>query len=312
MDISQLYPLPILDLSDLTVPGEKYQNYFKYYGIDFDVPHYFGCVPVATQSVVDKFDIACHIFLPENVQGSVFVLHGLYDHVGLYKHVIEHALVQNMAVFAFDLPGHGLSSGERASIKDFSQYADVFDDLVNQLQSFMPKPWHVVAQSTGASVVTDFLLKNREQNFFATHAFLAPLVRPYLWPLYSILFNIIKFFIKERKRHFRANSFDAEFLDFLKNKDPLQSRKLKSKWIVAMQKRLKRFLRQAPVDNREILIFQGDKDKTIDKKYGAKLLLQKFPGSQVAILEGAEHHLSNESPITRQKWQAGLTKLWQS
>ena len=90
-------------------------RYAGYYGIDF--------TPVASQHLglvrIDGFDLAMQVWKPSKPRGSLLILHGYYDHMGLYKHLIRWALRHDLAVLALDLPGHGLSSGERASIDCF-------------------------------------------------------------------------------------------------------------------------------------------------------------------------------------------------
>ena len=71
------------------------------------------------------YQIAVQVWWPEQPRATLVLLHGYYDHVGLYRHVIEWALGMGFAVRAFDLPGHGLSSGARASIGAFSEYQTV-------------------------------------------------------------------------------------------------------------------------------------------------------------------------------------------
>ncbi|MEB3734885.1 alpha/beta hydrolase [Halopseudomonas pachastrellae] len=50
-------------------------------------------------------------------------------HMGLYRHLIQWGAGAAYAVLAFDLPGHGLSSGERASIDCFLRYQKVLDGV---------------------------------------------------------------------------------------------------------------------------------------------------------------------------------------
>ncbi|PAV73167.1 hypothetical protein WR25_26215 [Diploscapter pachys] len=78
--------------------------------------------------------------------------------MGLYRHVIEWALGRGYAVIGCDLPGHGLSSGERASIDDFGIYQQVLEALFEQARLLdLPRPWHLCGQSTGGAIVVDHL-----------------------------------------------------------------------------------------------------------------------------------------------------------
>ena len=93
--------------------------YQRFYGLDF--PH--RATPVKRQLgrySAAGYDLVSQVWWPEAAPvGTLFVIHGFYDHMGLYRHIIEWGLNRGFAVIACDLPGHGLSSGERASIGDF-------------------------------------------------------------------------------------------------------------------------------------------------------------------------------------------------
>ena len=132
------------------------QAYLNLYHINFaqdftGVSHGFGCVNAA------GFRIATHYWLPENAQGTLVVVHGYYDHVGIFNHAIRFALERNLAVLAFDLPGHGLSSGEPVAIDSFNQYADVLAAVLQQSEALMPQPLYALAQSTGCAVILNYL-----------------------------------------------------------------------------------------------------------------------------------------------------------
>src|SRR5690606_36806023 len=103
------------------------QAYLSYCHINFaqEIPrvvHGFGRVNSG------GFRVATHYWLSPECKGSVLIVHGHYDHVGVYRHPFELALHQGYAVLAFDLPCHGLSSGMVASIDSFGLYADVLSD----------------------------------------------------------------------------------------------------------------------------------------------------------------------------------------
>jgi hypothetical protein len=101
------------------------QQYFDFYTIAPErfmvgVQHDFGWLEV------DGYQLATHIWHPEHPLGTVFIVHGYYDHTGLYGHLVRFWLEQGYAVMMHDLPGHGLSSGNVASIDCFSRYSTIF------------------------------------------------------------------------------------------------------------------------------------------------------------------------------------------
>ena len=100
------------DLSDEMVA------YCRFYGLDLwvehpDVAYHQGYVKACGHEVM------VHYFrLPDQSteRGTVFILHGYFDHVGLYSQLIDRCLGAGFDVLAYDQPGHGLSSGTPAAI----------------------------------------------------------------------------------------------------------------------------------------------------------------------------------------------------
>ncbi len=70
----------------------------------------------------ERYRLWAQVWTPEQPRGTAFVVHGYFDHLGLYRHLLERLLDQGWRVVLWDLPGHGLSSGARATIDDFEDY----------------------------------------------------------------------------------------------------------------------------------------------------------------------------------------------
>ena len=268
------------------------RDYFRYYGIDFeerypDVNHHFGHFPSG------RFDIVAHYFENKHAVETCFLVHGYYDHSGLYGHLIEYCLKRNFSVVIYDLPGHGLSTGEKASVENFDEYQSVFKDVLAVFSEQAPAPWYAIGQSTGAAILMDFMLSGDEKTFVKT-VLLAPLVRPDNWVTVSITHSIGQFFLKRVKRHFAVNSHDQAFLEFLKNKDPLQSEYLPLQWIGALKQWINYFSDLSPIDYVPLII-QGRQDETVDWQYNLPVVQNKFPGAKVFYLRSGRHQLANES-----------------
>ncbi|MBL4584089.1 MAG: alpha/beta hydrolase [Pseudomonadales bacterium] len=292
------------DPSSATKPTPKQQAYFKYYGIDFEnqlvgIGHHFGLFKAA------GFDIAAHYFSQPTAtnRGTVFILHGYFDHVGLYKHLIEYCLASGFSVVAYDLPGHGLSSGPRASIESFAQYREVFAtcmDIVKKLDE-PTQPWHIMAQSTGCAIAMDYLLRlpqNQASMHFDEIFLFAPLVRPVNWRVSSVMHRAGKYFIESQKRTFTQNSNDADFLQFIREHDPLQPLILPLQWVTALKRWLKEF-RRLPQSQLSPVVIQGKADRTVDWQYNIPKIQGKFRQPQIHYLEEGRHHLVNESSPIR-------------
>lgn len=291
-----LRPL-VPDAPTVLTPAED--AYLRHYGIHFadqieGLAHHLGRLETSTH------ELAVHLWRPQDATGSALVIHGYYDHVGLYRHLIRFLLDRKLAVVSFDLPGHGLSSGAPATIDTFDHYVDAFDASLAALQAHLPKPLHLFGQSTGGAIAMEWLLRNRvdaRTSPFEKVVLLAPLVRPYLWAVNRIVYEVARRTITERPRTFTSNADDREFIEFLRDRDPLQARTLPVQWVTAMQAWRKRFERY-PGTNVSPLVIQGHADRTVDRKYNMKVIERLFE-PRVFYIPEAKHHLVNESAAVR-------------
>ncbi|MBD2857812.1 alpha/beta hydrolase [Spongiibacter sp. KMU-158] len=295
--------LPALSLESSVTISPWVGEYLRYYGLDFEkdfagLRHYLGYF----DSVGER--IACQVFKLPDAHCTAFVYHGYYDHVGLFNNVIEYCLRHGLSVVAYDLPGHGLSSGPRASIDDFLKYRQVLRDAFKAVDVFeLPAQKIALAQSTGCAVLNSHVLDGGEQDFEKL-VLMGPLVRPTSWWWGSPAHRVLKHFIKALPRKFAPNSSDNDFLEFLRERDPLQFRGLPLAWVGALKKWLPWF-RALPSSNARVLIVQGDADDTVDWRYNVPLLQGKYPKAKLVMLPGGHHHLVKESLAQRAKlWQA--------
>ena len=284
--------------------------YQRYYGLDF--PH--RQAPVKRQLgrfSAGGFELVSQVWWPDSAPvATLFVIHGFYDHMGLYRHVIEWGLNHGFVVIACDLPGHGLSSGERASIDDFAQYQAVLQGLFIEAQALqLPQPWHLCGQSTGGAIVLDHLLHYGAQSPAQGQAILlSPLVRPKDWGWSKFSYYLLRPFVKGIARRFSENSNDPAFLPFLQT-DPLQPVRLPTAWVGALARWIPRIEGATP-SARQPLVIQGKDDKTVDWQHNLEVLKAKFNQPQALLLPEARHHLANETAEIRARYFAFLDKYF--
>lgn len=251
---------------------------------------------------VDGYRIAAQLWQPIAPRATLLLLHGYYDHSGLYRHVIEWALEAGFAVLAVDLPGHGLSSGPRASISDFAEYQAVLRAALQQADALgLPAPWHLCGQSTGGAILIDYLLNDKPLAEVGETILLAPLVRPRRWNWSQLSYRLLRRFVQEIPRRFSENSSDPEFLDFLRNRDPLQPKVVPTVWVGALSQWVPR-IERAPRSTRSPLIIQGEADMTVDWRHNLAVLESKFSAPRILRLPEARHHLANEVAPLRQRY----------
>ncbi|MBT8374983.1 MAG: alpha/beta fold hydrolase, partial [Deltaproteobacteria bacterium] len=108
-------------------------SYFRYYDFDLkETSHFWGTFNSGNKK------IAAHILMPADSKGSVFLLHGFFDHSGIMKNLIRHCLDRHYAVAIYDLPGHGFSSEQGLAINDFSEYVAVLEDFIKICKDYLP------------------------------------------------------------------------------------------------------------------------------------------------------------------------------
>lgn len=298
---AQLPAIAFVPLLDSAWTGSTAaQAYLDFYGINFaksrpGLTHGFGLVEVS------GFRIATQYWLPVNAKGTLLVVHGYYDHVGIFGNAIEFGLDNGLAVLAFDLPGHGLSSGEQVAINSFDQYADVMDTVLQRARTCLPSPWHALGQSTGGSVLLNHLWRYGQQPAaipFARIALCAPLVLPRAWGSGRWLYALVHRFIRRMPRGRTHSSHDESFNRFIDERDCLQSPTLSVRWVGAM-KAWDVQLRQFPPLSQPVLVVQGAEDMTVAWRYNLTQITRALPHAQVVMIPGAGHQLVNETQTLR-------------
>ncbi|MED5253029.1 MAG: alpha/beta hydrolase, partial [Pseudomonadota bacterium] len=274
-------------------------DYFRHYGLEA----LLNDTSEVHAGFVDtgRFALWCQVWSPPEPTGTAFVIHGYFDHLGLYRHLLSCLLAKGWRVVLWDLPGHGLSSGPRAEIEDFDDYQHCLAHLQETLQTLgmAPEPWLGVGQSTGAAILATDALTRRDTAGWAGIVLLAPLVRPWRWSQASWLHLIASPFVKELPRKYRPNSTDEAFTAFLRDQDPLQPERLSVAWITAMRRWMPRLLALEP-NPLPTLILQGEQDLTVDWEWNLAILAEKFPNAEIHRHPEARHHLVNEAEPIRQ------------
>lgn len=279
--------------------GPEMRAYCRYYGLDLwedypEVAYHQGYVGI------DGHEVMVHYYrLPEAspARGTVFILHGYFDHVGLYTQLVERCLGAGFDVLTYDQPGHGLSSGTPAAIGSFLEYQAVLTGVMAAARGRTRGPWFAVGQSTGGAILIDYLLSNhhnRETSDFERVVLLAPLIRPAGWLGAKVLHSLFGSFLTRWRRVFAENSGNSRFLRFLRDHDPLQARAVHVDWVTALRQWVPHIESARPVDF-PVTVVQGEKDMTVDWQHNLRIIRNKFSGVTEKRLPEGRHHLVNET-----------------
>jgi len=97
----------------------------------------------------------------DNPEGALCLVHGFGEHSGRYRYFVERVCAAGIAVFAFDLRGHGQSEGRRGhvvSMADYRHDLSAFLALVEAQRPGIPK--FIFGHSMGSLLVLDYVLRN--------------------------------------------------------------------------------------------------------------------------------------------------------
>lgn len=302
-ELNQL-KLQLSPFSEGTLTSDLLQRYLDFYQLNFTAQYpnaQYHCGLITS----GKFQLMTQRWLLPDAKANLVLIHGYFDHSGIYNKLINYGLSRGCNVLVFDLPGHGLSSGERGTIDDFADYGMAVSDVV--AGAGLPSlPLFALGQSTGCSALME---QARQSSWpFAKVALLAPLIRPADWMGVRVGHFLLHRFTDSLERKFNKNSSDLGFLDFLRS-DPLQCHRMSLLWIGAM----KRWLKSLPIADLGVgpaLVIQGREDGTVGWRYNMQAIIQLFPGSELHYLDEAGHQLANESLAIRERYYAILDQYF--
>lgn len=301
LNVAQLRnTLQPLSFSDTSTYSRPILDYFAYYGLNQPhCTHYFGTFPSG------RYTLAAHIYKPDSSRGTVFLVHGYYDHAGILKNLIRACLEENFCVALCDLPGHGLSSGEPAAIDSFSEYSAAVGDFLAKCDGHVRRPYATIGHSTGCAALLSRLFFSDEHRFSRV-ILLAPLVRSEYWTLSKAGYFCAPF-AKTLPRWMRNESHDATFVEWF-NRDPLQVKVFPVRWATAF------YSWEARIDTvtpraLPVSVIQGTGDNTVDWRYNLPFLQKKILGCATTCIPDARHQLANETEPYREKCLKEIREL---
>lgn len=93
------------------------------------------------------------------LRGVVLIVHGIGEHCGAYRNVVERLTPAGFGVYGFDLRGHGRSPGRRASIKSWDDYRQDLRAFARLAATRHPEaPVFLLGHSLGGIIVLDYAL----------------------------------------------------------------------------------------------------------------------------------------------------------
>ncbi len=109
-------------------------------------------------SCTDGTQLYCRSWIPqEQLQAALIIVHGFSDHSGRYMPIVKILISRGIAVYSFDLRGHGRSPGRRGYIESFASYRDDLLIFTRHVAVQQPDlPLFLLGHSMGGLIVLNF------------------------------------------------------------------------------------------------------------------------------------------------------------
>ncbi|MCL4558925.1 MAG: lysophospholipase [Deltaproteobacteria bacterium] len=98
--------------------------------------------------------------LADNPRASVFIVHGLGEHLGRYGNVT--GTLKDYNLFLLDLRGHGRSGGKRGHVMRFDEYLDDIDALRKEVRTLVKGRSFLLGHSMGGLIVLRYAIYRSE------------------------------------------------------------------------------------------------------------------------------------------------------
>lgn len=270
----------VLDLGDAPLPlgrdfpphVEAYVHHWKFRDLDLDPSSVRLALRLVPWEKGDIFSLA--LLPPGPPAGTLFVLHGYLASLGNFAGIMRVMVEQRWAAVAMDLPGHGLSSGYRADIEDFGDYALAVRAWLEALGGLeLGRPWVALGHSTGASALVEYT--RRWTLPWDALILSAPLIRHAWWEIAQPLAWLNQLWLKD--------------LPPLVSPDPLVGiHRVPLTWVIALG-RWERELVLPPRPEVVVLFHQDRSDNVVDWRHNLQRLSLAFPHNRVIWQEGMGH-----------------------
>jgi acylglycerol lipase len=239
-------------------------------------------------------------WLPDKKPKAVLlVAHGLAEHSGRYKNLVEYFVPKGYAVYALDHRGHGKSEGQRS-------YVDNFKDYLTDLKTFFDKVRNenkdarifLFGHSLGATIAVAYAVEHQDElaGLMVSGSSLVPPpgVSPALLAIAGILSALVP---KMGVTVLDASTIsrDQSVVDAYVN-DPLVFRgKVPARTGAELAKMWKQLPDRVGKIKLPILIMHGGADQLADPR-GSKLLYERVGSKDktLKIYDACYHEICNE------------------
>ena len=239
-------------------------------------------------------------WLPQSEPGAVLlIVHGLAEHSGRYRNVVDYFIPLGYAVYGIDHLGHGKSEGTRVYVNRFDDYTTTLKVYFDMIRGWHPgKPIFLVGHSMGGLISAIYLLNHQAELAGAVLSGAAVKIPKHVTPAMLLVSKMISALIPK----FGLLPLDAAGVSRDPSvvqayiSDPLVFRgKATARLAAEMLKAMQLISGQAAKLTLPILIVQGSADRLVDPA-GARMLYDAVSSvdKEIRIYDGFYHEVFNE------------------
>jgi acylglycerol lipase len=247
-----------------------------------------------------NFVLYYQCWLPEKSPKAVLlVAHGLAEHSGRYKNLVDYFVPKGYAVYALDHRGHGKSEGTRC-------YVDRFSDYLTDLKTFfnIVRKEHksakifLVGHSMGATIAVAYAVDHQKELDGLIVSGSSLVASTSVSPALLVMAGVVSALAPKMGvtvLDASAISRDEAVVDAYVN-DPLVYRdKLPARMGAELAKMWKQLPEKMPEIKLPVLIMHGSADRLADPR-GSKLLYERAGSKDktLKIYDGFYHEIFNE------------------
>lgn len=228
-------------------------------------------------------------------KAAVIFVHGICEHLGRYEYIKDKFNANGYNVYRYDARGHGKSEGKRGCLKDFNDYLDDLDTLVNKVKiENKDLKIIIVGHSMGGLVATAYACNHPSKVdllVLSGACNVCPSVANALKYLPYNLMGVLKYVNRLGKEVCSVTEVVEEY-----EKDPLVLKKVSYRLLGnAFVKGTRYVSKNIEKINCPVLVLHGEKDSTVVKETGQWTFDNlKCIDKQIKIYPDLYHEIFNE------------------
>ena len=242
----------------------------------------------------------------EHPRGVVVIAHGVGEHSGRYRNLIDLMEDDGISFYALDHRGHGRSEGKRGHISSFDDYTTDLKTFIKMVRTETAGlPLILLGHSMGGTIAGKFALDypGYIDGLILSSAGLIQAVKVPVWKktMASLLANIMPGLTMPTGLDSSALSHDQQAVDDYAN-DPLVHDLVSARWYMEFSRAGAECLQRAGELTMPLLIIHGSADAIVDPQ-GSRQVMEKAssPDKQLFIFDGLYHETMNELPPERER-----------